>query len=80
MTAPVIVIDLQTGMLDGKLEPVIHDAESLVANTRAVLAWARREGRKIAFIRHDGRLPRRSSRPAIASWPPPAPKSSRRPS
>jgi hypothetical protein len=40
MTAPVIVIDLQTGMFDGKLEPVIHGAEALVAKTRAVLIWA----------------------------------------
>jgi nicotinamidase-related amidase len=52
--APVIVIDLQTGMFDGAFEPPIHDAAGLVARVRAVMAWARRTGRNIAFVRHDG--------------------------
>jgi nicotinamidase-related amidase len=52
--APIIVIDLQTGMFDGVLEPPLHDANGLVDRVRAVTAWARRTGRKIAFVRHDG--------------------------
>ena len=51
---PVIVIDLQTGMFDGVLEPPLHGADALVENARAVIAWARRTGRPLAFIRHDG--------------------------
>jgi nicotinamidase-related amidase len=52
--APLIVIDLQTGMFDGVLEPPIHDAAGIAARVRAVMEWARRSGRKIAFVRHDG--------------------------
>jgi nicotinamidase-related amidase len=51
--APVIVIDLQTLMF--KADPPLWDASGLEARVRAVLAWARREGRKVAFVRHDGR-------------------------
>src|SRR5580658_6614120 len=50
----VIVIDLQTGMFDGVAEPPLHDADALTQRVRQVLAWARRTGRKVAFIRHDG--------------------------
>ncbi|TIW38694.1 MAG: cysteine hydrolase, partial [Mesorhizobium sp.] len=39
--APLIVIDLQTGMFDGRFEPPIHDAEGIVARARAVIDWAR---------------------------------------
>jgi nicotinamidase-related amidase len=52
--APLIVIDLQTGMFDGAAMPPIHDADGLVARVRALLTWARRGGRKVAFVRHDG--------------------------
>lgn len=52
--APLIVIDLQTAMFDGVLEPPIHDADGLVERVRALLSWARASGRKVAFIRHDG--------------------------
>ncbi|RUZ80194.1 isochorismatase family protein [Mesorhizobium sp. M7A.F.Ca.US.006.01.1.1] len=52
--APLIVIDLQTGMFDGVHEPPIHDAPDIVERTKAVIDWARRGGRKVAFIRHDG--------------------------
>ncbi|CAN5885762.1 isochorismatase family protein [soil metagenome] len=52
--APVLVIDLQTGMFDGVHEPPIHDADNLVARTRAVTAWARASGHPVAFVRHDG--------------------------
>lgn len=53
-TAVVIVVDLQTGMFDGVLEPPIYDANALVSRVRTVMDWARRSGRRVAFIRHDG--------------------------
>jgi nicotinamidase-related amidase len=53
-TSVVIVIDLQTGMFDGLAMAPIHDADGLVERARAVIDWARRSGRKVAFIRHDG--------------------------
>ncbi|MDX8526390.1 isochorismatase family protein [Mesorhizobium sp. MSK_1335] len=52
--APLIVIDLQTGMFDGRFEPPIHDADAVAGRTRALIDWARRTGRKVAFVRHDG--------------------------
>lgn len=51
--APVLVIDLQTGMFDGIVSPPLHDADGLVSRVRAVLDWARRKGRKAAFIRQN---------------------------
>jgi nicotinamidase-related amidase len=64
----VIVIDLQTGMFDGVAEPPLHDADGLTERTRAVLAWARRTDRKVAFIRHDGD-PADSLAPGKPGWP-----------
>jgi nicotinamidase-related amidase len=64
----VIVIDLQTGMLDGVAEPPLHDADALTQRVREVLAWARRSGRKVAFIRHDG-APGDSLAPGKPGWP-----------
>lgn len=52
--APVLVIDLQTGMFDGVHEPPIRDAETLVAKARAVTVWARGAGHPVAFVRHEG--------------------------
>ena len=66
--SPVIVVDLQTGMFDGLAEPPIHDAERLARNTRAVIAWARRTGRKVAFVRHDG-APDDPLAPGKPGWP-----------
>jgi nicotinamidase-related amidase len=66
--APVIVIDLQTGMFDGIAEPPLHDADALVGRVRAVLAWARRTRRKVAFVRHDGPAGD-SLAPGAAGWP-----------
>ncbi len=66
--AVVIVIDLQTGMLDGVAEPPLHDADALIERVRAVIAWARRTRRKIAFIRHDGREGD-SLAPGAPGWP-----------
>ena len=67
----VIVVDLQTGMFDGKLEPPIHDAEAVAERTRSVLAWARRTGRKVAFVRHDGPKgdPLAPGEPGWPVWP-----------
>ena len=53
-TAPLIVIDLQTGMFDGRFEPPIHDAGTIADRVRVLIGWARRSGRRVAFIRHDG--------------------------
>jgi nicotinamidase-related amidase len=66
--AVVIVIDLQTGMLDGVAEPPLHDADALIERARSVIAWARRTHRKIAFIRHDGREGD-SLAPGAPGWP-----------
>jgi nicotinamidase-related amidase len=52
--APLIVIDLQAGMFDGRFDPPIHDADMIAERTRRLLDWARRSGRKVAFVRHDG--------------------------
>jgi nicotinamidase-related amidase len=71
-TAAVLVIDLQTGMFNGVLEPVIHDADTLVARTRAVVDWARSTGRPVAFVRHDGPTgdPLAPGEPGWPVWPP----------
>ncbi|SMF19933.1 Nicotinamidase-related amidase [Xaviernesmea oryzae] len=66
--APVIVIDLQTGMFDGIVEPPLHDAGRLTERTRTVINWARREGRKVAFVRHDG-PPGDPLAPGEPGWP-----------
>ena len=52
--APILVIDLQTGMFDGVGMPRLHDADALVGRARAVIDWARRTNRNVAFVRHDG--------------------------
>ncbi len=67
-TAPIVVIDLQTGMFDGVLEPPLHDSAGLVERVRAVTAWGRRSGRKIAFVRHDGAAGD-SLAPGAPGWP-----------
>ncbi|MFD1984088.1 isochorismatase family protein [Mesorhizobium newzealandense] len=69
--APLIVIDLQTGMFDGVHEPPIHEAPAIVERARAVIDWARRGGRKVAFIRHDGPAgdPLAPGEPGWPVWP-----------
>jgi nicotinamidase-related amidase len=67
-TAPVVVIDLQTGMFDGAAMPPLHGADALVERVQAVTAWARRTGRKVAFIRHDG-PPGEALTPGAVGWP-----------
>jgi nicotinamidase-related amidase len=53
-SAPLIVIDLQTGMFDGAAEPPIHESSAIAERARVLMDWARRNKRPIAFIRHDG--------------------------
>lgn len=51
--APVIVVDLQTGMFNGVVAPPLHDADGLVFRVRQILAWARGGGHKVAFIQQN---------------------------
>lgn len=69
--APVLVIDLQTGIFDGVFEPPISGAERLVDRVRRVTAWARQGGRKVAFVRHDGGEgdPLAPGKPGWPVWP-----------
>ena len=67
-TAPLIVIDLQTDMFSGANLPPIHDADALVERVRALLAWARGSGRRVAFVRHDG-PPGDPLAPGEPGWP-----------
>lgn len=67
-TAPLIVIDLQTGMFDGRFEPPIHDADAIAERTRRLIGWARESGRKVAFVRHDG-LQGDPLAPGASGWP-----------
>ncbi|MER8902768.1 isochorismatase family protein [Mesorhizobium sp. M0772] len=69
--APLIVIDLQTNMFDGRVEPPIHDAPGIAERTRSLIGWARREGRRIAFVRHDGPAgdPLAPGEPGWPVWP-----------
>ncbi|HEX4181734.1 MAG TPA: cysteine hydrolase family protein [Caulobacteraceae bacterium] len=50
----IIVIDLQTAMLDGVHFPPLHDHERLIDNTNRLTAWARTTGAPVAYVRHDG--------------------------
>jgi len=69
--AAVLVIDLQTGMFNGVLEPVIHDADRLPERACAGLAWARQSGRQVAFVRHEGTAgdPLARGEPGWPVWP-----------
>ncbi|MES0075703.1 isochorismatase family protein [Mesorhizobium sp. M0058] len=69
--APLIVIDLQTNMFDGRVEPPIHDAPGIAERTCSLIDWARREGRKVAFVRHDGPAgdPLAPGEPGWPVWP-----------
>ncbi|MDQ0134821.1 nicotinamidase-related amidase [Neorhizobium galegae] len=69
--APVIIIDLQTNMFDGRIEPPLHEADLLTDRARKVIDWARRDGRAIAFVRHDGPKgdPLAPGEPGWPVWP-----------
>ncbi|RRH94941.1 isochorismatase family protein [Mesorhizobium tamadayense] len=66
--APLIVIDLQTGMFDGRFDPPIHDADAIAERARALIDWARKTGRKVAFVRHDGPADDPLA-PGASGWP-----------
>jgi len=66
--APVIVIDLQTDMFSGANFPPIDGADALVERTKTVIGWARAQGRKVAFVRHDG-PPDDPLAPGKPGWP-----------
>ena len=53
-TPALIIIDLQTAMLDGVQFPPMFDHEALLARVAALLAAARAAGAPVAFVRHDG--------------------------
>ncbi|MBL8596574.1 MAG: isochorismatase family protein [Devosia sp.] len=65
--APVIVVDLQTGMFDGRVAPPLHDAEGLVARARKILSWARRSGHGVAFVQQNS-PPGDQLAPGAAGW------------
>jgi nicotinamidase-related amidase len=48
--------------------PPLYDATGLVERTRAVLDWARRTQRAVAFVRHDG-TQGEALAPGQAGWP-----------
>ncbi|HEX3405797.1 MAG TPA: isochorismatase family protein [Caulobacteraceae bacterium] len=66
-TSAVLVVDLQTGLIDGVAEPPIHDAAAVIERAKSVIAWAREHGRKVAFVRHDG-PPGDSLAPGAPGW------------
>ena len=70
-TSAVIVIDLQTGMFDGKLFEPIHQAGPLQEKVRAVIAWARNNKHPLCFIRHDAEAgdPLAPGEPGWPVWP-----------
>ncbi|GGC64021.1 isochorismatase family protein [Undibacterium terreum] len=70
-TSAVIVIDLQTGMFDGKLFEPIHQAGPLQDKVRAVIAWARDNKHPLCFIRHDAEAgdPLAPDAPGWPVWP-----------
>ena len=50
----VVIIDLQTGMMDGVKMPAMPGHERLLENARALIDWARANGHPLLFVRHDG--------------------------
>jgi len=64
----VIVIDLQTAMFE---EEPIFAGDVIVKRVRSVLAWARTQGHRVCFIRHDGGTgdPLAPGAPGWTIWP-----------
>jgi len=50
----VLIIDLQTGMMDGAKIPALPDHTQLLEKARALIDWSRAEGHPLIFVRHDG--------------------------
>lgn len=69
--APIIVVDLQTGMFDGRVAPPLWDADGLVERVRTILDWARGTGRGIAFMQQNSPAPDQLSpgQPGFPIWP-----------
>ena len=69
--APIIVVDLQTGMFDGRVGPPLWDADGLVARVKTILAWARGTGRGVAFMQQNSPPPDQLSpgQPGFPIWP-----------
>jgi nicotinamidase-related amidase len=69
--APIIVVDLQTGMFDGRVGPPLWDADGLVARVRTILDWARSTGRGVAFMQQNSPPPDQLSpgQPGFPIWP-----------
>ncbi len=67
-TPALIVIDLQTAMLDGVQFPPMFDHVALLARVAALLAAARRSGAPVAFVRHDGE-PGEAIERGAPGWP-----------
>lgn len=69
--APVIVVDLQTGMFDGRVAPPLFDANALVTRVRRILSWARSTGRAVAFVQQNSPAPDQLSpgQPGFPIWP-----------
>lgn len=51
--APILIIDLQTGMFDGVVAPPLHDAEGLVSRVKRIMSWGRETGHRVAFIQQN---------------------------
>jgi nicotinamidase-related amidase len=65
----VIVIDLQTAMLDGTAGfPPLHDHARIIDNTNRLADWARSRGEPVAYVRHDGKTGEALARSA-PGWP-----------
>ena len=64
----VIVVDLQTGMMDGVKFPPLHEHERILANTNRMTGWARARGAPVAYVRHDGEAGEALERGA-PGWP-----------
>jgi nicotinamidase-related amidase len=64
----VIVIDLQTAMMDGVHFSPLHDHERLIDNTNRLTGWARASGAPVAYVRHDGH-PGEPIERGAAGWP-----------
>jgi nicotinamidase-related amidase len=69
--APVIVVDLQTGMFDGRVAPPLYDAEGFVARVQKILSWARETGHRVAFMQQNSPAPDQLSpgQPGFPIWP-----------
>ena len=63
-----VIIDLQTGMLDGVQFPPMFDHEALLGRVASLLAAARAGGAPVAFVRHDGEAGEALARGA-SGWP-----------